>query len=134
VTLDGGGEVGGKTRFGAELVGACFERAATSVIEDVSGQDDFGCDRAARVRRQRPRLIPQRAKLTQQVIDGGPRRLHRTPHTSKATQGPRVYHRGLDGGPAGIGIQTRDRLIRKLIEEVRRLRRGVPTWPSGTSR
>jgi hypothetical protein len=28
----------------------------------------------------------------------------------------------LDGGPAGIGIQARDRLIRKLIEEVRRLR------------
>ncbi len=26
----------------------------------------------------------------------------------------------MDGGPAGIGIQARDRLIRKLIEEVRR--------------
>ena len=31
--------------------------------------------------------------------------------------------RDLDGGPAAIGIQARDRLIRKLIEEVRRLRR-----------
>jgi hypothetical protein len=28
-----------------------------------------------------------------------------------------------DGGPAGIGIQPRDRLIRRLIEEVRRLRK-----------
>jgi hypothetical protein len=27
------------------------------------------------------------------------------------------------GGPAGIGIQARDRVIRKLIEEVRRMRR-----------
>jgi len=30
--------------------------------------------------------------------------------------------RDVDGGPAGIGIQARDRLIRRLIDEVRRLR------------
>jgi len=30
--------------------------------------------------------------------------------------------RDADGGPAGIGIQARDRLIRRLIDEVRRLR------------
>jgi hypothetical protein len=35
-----------------------------------------------------------------------------------------VYNgRDASGGAAGIGIQARDRLIRKLIEEVRRLRR-----------
>jgi hypothetical protein len=30
--------------------------------------------------------------------------------------------RDLDGRPAGIGVQARDRLIRRLVEEVRRLR------------
>ena len=30
----------------------------------------------------------------------------------------------LDGHSAGIGIQARDKLIRKLIDEIRRLRRG----------
>ena len=30
--------------------------------------------------------------------------------------------RGADGGPVGIGIQARDRLIRRLIEAVRTLR------------
>ena len=30
--------------------------------------------------------------------------------------------RDMDGRPAGIGIQARDRLIRRLVEEVRRLR------------
>ena len=35
----------------------------------------------------------------------------------------RVHNgRDLDGRPAGIGIQARDRLIRRLVEEVRRLR------------
>jgi hypothetical protein len=31
--------------------------------------------------------------------------------------------RDADGGPAGFGIQARDKLIRQLIEEVRRLAR-----------
>ena len=31
----------------------------------------------------------------------------------------------IDGRSAGIGIQARDRLIRRLIEEVRRLRRAA---------
>lgn len=36
----------------------------------------------------------------------------------------RVHNgKDLDGQSAGIGIQARDRLIRKLLEEVRRLRR-----------
>jgi hypothetical protein len=30
--------------------------------------------------------------------------------------------RDVDGRPAGIGVQARDRLIRRLVEEVRRLR------------
>ena len=30
--------------------------------------------------------------------------------------------RDIDGRPAGIGVQARDRLIRRLVEEVRRLR------------
>jgi hypothetical protein len=30
--------------------------------------------------------------------------------------------RDMDGRPAGIGIQARDRLIRRLVDEVRRLR------------
>ena len=35
----------------------------------------------------------------------------------------RVHNgRDMDGRPAGIGIQARDRLIRRLVEEVRRLR------------
>jgi hypothetical protein len=35
----------------------------------------------------------------------------------------RVHNgRDLDGQAAGIGIQARDRLIRRLVEEVRRLR------------
>lgn len=38
-----------------------------------------------------------------------------------------------DGGPAGIGIQARDRLIRKLVDEVRRLRATVERSSSGTS-
>ena len=35
----------------------------------------------------------------------------------------RVHNgRDIDGRAAGIGIQARDRLIRRLVEEVRRLR------------
>ena len=35
----------------------------------------------------------------------------------------RVHNgRDIDGQAAGIGIQARDRLIRRLVEEVRRLR------------
>ena len=35
----------------------------------------------------------------------------------------RVHNgRDIDGRPAGIGVQARDRLIRRLVEEVRRLR------------
>jgi len=34
--------------------------------------------------------------------------------------------RDADGGPAGIGIQVRDRLIRRLIEQVRRTRAAMP--------
>jgi hypothetical protein len=30
--------------------------------------------------------------------------------------------RDADGGPAGLGMQARDKLIRRLIDEVRRLR------------
>jgi len=30
--------------------------------------------------------------------------------------------RDMDGRPAGIGIQARDRLIRRLVDEVRKLR------------
>jgi hypothetical protein len=37
----------------------------------------------------------------------------------------RVHNgKDLDGQSAGIGIQARDRLIRKLVDEVRRLRAG----------
>jgi len=35
----------------------------------------------------------------------------------------RVHNgKDMDGRPAGIGIQARDRLIRRLVEEVRKLR------------
>ena len=38
-------------------------------------------------------------------------------------QWDRVHNgRDIDGQSAGIGIQARDRLIRRLVEEVRRLR------------
>jgi len=38
----------------------------------------------------------------------------------------RVHNgRDMDGRPAGIGIQARDRLIRRLVDEVRRLRARV---------
>jgi hypothetical protein len=46
--------------------------------------------------------------------------------------------RGADGGPAGLGIQARDRLIRKLIDELRRERarrdsgRGVESALAGS--
>jgi hypothetical protein len=37
-----------------------------------------------------------------------------------------VYNgRDADGGPVGIGIQARDRLIRRLIEALRAMRRRV---------
>jgi len=48
------------------------------------------------------------------------------PSQTLAPTGNRVHNgEDLDGGPAGIGIQARDRLIRKLIEKVRRLRQAL---------
>jgi hypothetical protein len=42
----------------------------------------------------------------------------------------RVHNgRDLDGESASIGIQARDRLIRRLVEEVRRLRALEPRRP-----
>jgi hypothetical protein len=45
----------------------------------------------------------------------------------------RVHNgRDIDGQAAGIGIQARDRLIRRLVEEVRRLRTlRIPSPPPG---